>query len=203
MEFKNGDVVGRKSYNKDILFVIDRILTLSNGESFAVLKGLNKRLEVDSPLDDLEIISRDIANKEIQDIDNRLDERAEQYFQKCKRMDRSDPFIYTGKILHLDGDRKYSEKSARYYKRLGLNAIVKNIAESRQAQVVMPLLNQYNPDILVVTGHDAILKSGKNYNNLYNYRNSRHFINTVKEARKWGADSNKLVIFARSMPELL
>jgi spore coat assembly protein len=41
-----------------------------------------------------------------------------------------------------------------------------------------------------------MIKNRHNYNNIYNYRNSRHFINTVKEARKWGEDSNKLVIFA-------
>ena len=57
-------------------------------------------------------------------------------------------------------------------------------------------LKKYNPDILIVTGHDAMLKKGTNYNNIYNYRNSRHFINTVKEARRWGSSSDKLVIFA-------
>ena len=41
-----------------------------------------------------------------------------------------------------------------------------------------------------------MLKGGRYYNNLYNYRNSRHFISTVKEARKWGENSNKLAIFA-------
>lgn len=55
---------------------------------------------------------------------------------------------------------------------------------------------KYNPDILIVTGHDAMLKNGTNYNNIYNYRNSRHFINTVREARKWESNSDKLVIFA-------
>ena len=34
-----------------------------------------------------------------------------------------------GKILHLDGDKKYSYKSYKYYKRMGLNVIVKNIPE--------------------------------------------------------------------------
>jgi len=84
----------------------------------------------------------------------------------------------------------------RYYKKLGLNAIVKNIAESRQSQVVIPLLKKYNPDILVITGHDSMIKNDKNYSNIYNYRNSRHFINTVKEARKYGPPPEKLVIFA-------
>ena len=106
---------------------------------------------------------------------------------------------YTGKILHLDGDTKYSNKAKNYYTKMGLNFIVKNIAENRQAKVVVPLLNKYNPDILVITGHDNMFKKDRNYNNIYNYRNSIHFINTVKEARKWGKNSDKLVIFARRM----
>ena len=66
-----------------------------------------------------------------------------------------------GKILHLDGDRKYSVKSARYYKNIGLNAIVKNIPEAKQPVYVFRLLEQYKPDILVITGHDAMIKKRK------------------------------------------
>jgi len=85
--------------------------------------------------------------------DNRLDERAEAYLRGRKSRDTrfNSPYMYTGKILHLDGDRKYSEKAAAYYEKLGLNAVVRNIAESRQPQVIVPLLNRYKPDILVIT----------------------------------------------------
>ena len=41
-----------------------------------------------------------------------------------------------------------------------------------------------------------MLKKGMNYSNIYNYRNSANFINTVRESRKWARSSNKLVIFA-------
>ena len=42
-----------------------------------------------------------------------------------------------------------------------------------------------------------MIKSGKNYNDIYNYRNSKYFIETVKEARKYDQEkSQKLVIFA-------
>lgn len=96
----------------------------------------------------------------------------------------------------MTGDRKYMEKSIRYYKQLGLNAIVRNVPESRQPQIIRHLLERYKPDILVITGHDSMIKDGTEYNNIYNYRNSRYFIETVKEARKWESDMNKLVIFA-------
>lgn len=88
------------------------------------------------------------------------------------------------------------EKSVKYYKQLGLNAIVRNIPESRQPIMIRNLLQKYKPDILIITGHDSMIKDGSDYNNLYNYRNSRYFIETVKEARKWEKDMNKLVIFA-------
>ena len=43
----------------------------------------------------------------------------------------------------------------------------------------------------------GMIKRGINYNDIYNYRNSMHFINTVKEARRYDAEENKkTVIFA-------
>ena len=100
-------------------------------------------------------------------------------------------------ILHLDGDKKYSEKSAKYYKKVGLNAIVRNVAESKQQYVIVDLLNRYNPDVVVITGHDGMIKSGIGYNDIYNYRNSKYFINTVIQAKKWVQKSGKnLAIFA-------
>ena len=103
----------------------------------------------------------------------------------------------TGKILHLDGDKKYAEKSAKYYKKLGLHAIVKNIAECEQPNVIKSLLSMYEPDIVVITGHDKMFDKNKNYNNIYNYKNSRHFINTVLMAREWERKTgHEITIFA-------
>ena len=103
----------------------------------------------------------------------------------------------TGRILHLDGDRKYSDKSYRYYRKMGLTAIVKNIPEYKQPSMVYNLLSYYKPDILIVTGHDGMIRKGKNINDIYNYKNSKYFIKTVKEARRYEKDSGKeLVIFA-------
>lgn len=195
MKVKKGDIVGRISYGKDVFFIVDNILKTSLNNEFAILKGLNIRIMADSPTEDLELISKNevldsIKRSEI-DLEKRISQSKNEIENTFKRQK-----IYTGKILHLDGDRKYSEKSARYYNRVGLNAIVKNIAENKQPSLVIPLLSKYNPDILIITGHDAMLKNGTNFNNIYNYRNSRHFINTVNEARKWGNNSDKLVIFA-------
>lgn len=43
----------------------------------------------------------------------------------------------------------------------------------------------------------GMIKRGTNYNDIYNYRNSRYFINTVKEARRYDKEYKKdTVVFA-------
>ena len=100
-----------------------------------------------------------------------------------------------GKILHLDGDRKYSEKSYKFYKKLGLNFVVRNIPEYKQPFIIQNFLATYNPDILVITGHDSMLKKNRGFNNINNYKNSKYFIETVKQARKYHK-GDELSIFA-------
>jgi len=112
------------------------------------------------------------------------------------QMQKRNNTSHTGKILHLDGDRRYSEKTVRCYRKMGLNAIVRNIAESKQPQLVIPMLQKYQPDILVITGHDSMIRSGRNYFDIYNYRNSKYFVEAVMNARKWQNSSDRLVIFA-------
>lgn len=185
MSIKKGNIVGRKSYGKDVFFIVDNILKTRLNNEFVILKGLNIRIMADSPIDDLEVINKKDVINSIKRSDIDLEERIRLSKIKIDNTFKRQK-IYTGKILHLDGDRKYSEKSARYYSRVGLNAVVKNIAENKQSKVVIPLLNKYNPDILIITGHDAMLKNGSNYNNVYNYRNSRAFYKYCKRGKKMG-----------------
>lgn len=201
---KKGDIVGRKSYNKDIIFTVKNIIKTKRN-NIAILKGITKRIEVDSNIDDLEIIEKKDIKKNFAELDNELQKRIEKINREddnyrigiFTKDNRAQEKIITGKILHLDGDRKYSEKSCRYYRKIGLNAVVRNIPEYKQPKVVYNLLEIYNPDILVITGHDGMIKRGTGYDDIYNYRNSRHFINTVKEARRYDKDYGKnLVIFA-------
>ena len=179
MNIKKGDIVGRKSYNKDIYFIVDKIIRSSYNKQIAILKGLNIRVMADSPIDDLEAFSKEEILNSIKLIEKDVEKRIEKIKNKNNLTRQK---IYTGKILHLDGDRKYSEKSVRYYNKMGLKAVVKNIAENKQSQVVIPLLKRYNPDILIITGHDSMLKNGSNYSNIYNYRNSRTFYECCKRS---------------------
>ena len=203
---KKGDIVGRKSYGKDVIFIVKNIIKTKNSEDIAILKGMIERVEADSKISDLEFISKEEINKAIKKVEDKVKQKeiASNYqIGLITKNNRNKEKIVTGKILHLDGDRKYSQKSYAYYKKLGLNAVVKNIPEYRQPKVVYNLLEIYNPDILVITGHDGMIRRGTRYNDIYNYRNSRHFIETVKEARRYDKKNKKnLVIFARSMSKL-
>ena len=209
---KKGDIVARKSYEKDILFLVKNIIHTPS-KKIAILKGLVDRIEVDSDIEDLEIVDKQTVNKKIETFHSKMDSKITETKEKrntdeykigiLSQNSRNKEKIITGKILHLDGDRKYSQKSYYYYKKLGLNAIVKNIPEYRQPRVIYRLLQKYSPDILVITGHDGMIKKGRDYNNIYNYRNSKYFIQTVKEARKFDQETNNhLVIFARCLSKL-
>ena len=197
---KKGCIVVRKSYKKDILFKIVKVTKTKHGK-IAILHGITERIEADSPLDDLEILDTCSVNKFLDDFNKKMDIKLQDSISSrnldkfnigilSKNRDIKEKVI-TGKILHLDGDKQYSNKSYYYYRKLGLNAVVKNIPEYKQPKVVYSLLSVYNPDILVVTGHDGMIKRNVGYYDIYNYRNSKHFIETVKEARRYDAENNK------------
>ncbi len=204
-KIKKGDIVGRISYGKDILFTVKNIVKHRDGKKVAILKGLILRIEADADIEDLELIEKKQVRKHVRNLEDKCEDKV----KRCSRRNIKDEEIEdrnflgrneenkNGKILHLDGDKRYTDKSIKYYRKLGLEAIVRNVAENRQEYVVMDLLNRYNPDILVITGHDGMIKNGTGYNDIYNYRNSKYFINTVKEAKKWVNKTGKdLVIFA-------
>lgn len=203
-KIRKGTIVSRNSYNNDILFIVTKIIKLSNGKKIVLLKGLTERIEADSYIEDLSLVKKEMIENNLRSFDTKLEERISinkiinsKEKSLIKKDHRNTEKIITGKILHLDGDRKYSQKSLRYYREMGLNAIVKNIPESKQPKVVYNLLKYYSPDILVITGHDGMIKKESGYNDIYNYRNSRYFIRTVKEARRYDKETNKnLVIFA-------
>ena len=157
-DIKKGDIVARKSHNKDIIFVVDLVIN----NQIAILSGITTRLKADSDLEDLEKVDKEqVINtykKMVGRLDGKINKRPKMQYGLLKR---SNKITYTGRILHLDGDKRYSEKSNMYYKKMGLTAIVKNISESKQVVMANELISRYNPDIVVITGHDRYDKVGK------------------------------------------
>ena len=148
-EIKKGDIVSRNSYGNDIIFSVKRIIKLANKKEVAILKGIDVRVEADAPLEDLKILSKEEQIKREKELEERILYKIER--ERVFKENRRKEVVYTGRILHLDGDKRYSEKSTMYYKKMGLNATVRNIPENKQPKVVYRLLQIYNPDILVIT----------------------------------------------------
>lgn len=150
MEIKKGDIVGRISYGKDILFYVDRIIKTKTGKDYAILRGVQFRIEADAEVEDLEKMEKEKVETSMRGIETKIKKRIEKstkdIFVKKTRNQATNALI-----LHLDGDKKYAQKSVKYYNKLGLNAIVKNIAENRQPQMIGNLIKRYEPDIVVIT----------------------------------------------------
>ncbi|ONI47383.1 sporulation peptidase YabG [Candidatus Epulonipiscioides saccharophilum] len=187
---KVGDYVLRKSYGKDILFKIEAIDKYQN----VILKGVTYRILADADIKDLVPAGglRSIPNE--RDTIDLIENNVSKVQEEHKKLD-TQRMRKIGKVLHIDGDAFYLNVCLKYYESLGVQAIGENVAETVQSQKVKSLIEKYNPDILVLTGHDALQKGG-NSDDLASYKNSRYYIEATKEARKIRPTSEQLVIFA-------
>lgn len=201
--FSVGDIVGRKSYGMDILF---KIIEIDEKKEIAVLKGVDMRLLADSNLSDLALpepvmvqIYRsrsDQAQKEcIRKIYRRRSLEREQLRGKSGRAPE-EFFELPGKILHLDGDGDYLQECLKAYTSLNLEAHGYFVPEKDQPDKIWNYLHKHRPDILVLTGHDAYIKSEGNYQDLKSYRTSRYFVEATRKARQYDPGKDDLVIFA-------
>lgn len=179
MDLKKGDMVTRISYNNDTVFKI-----LNIEDNMCYLKGENVRLYADSPIEDLVKYKRQPEDDFESDIDN------------PDLLDRNEYFYLPAKILHCDGDSDYLNRCLNYYKKNKLKAIGKVINENELPIKIHKLLKEYEPDILIVTGHDAYFKKKGPKQDLNNYKNSKYFCEAVKVARKYEKNHDKLVIIA-------
>jgi len=84
----------------------------------------------------------------------------------------------------------------KYYETLGIRAIGEHVIESEQPKKIKALIEQHNPDVLVLTGHDALNKNYKSLNDLREYKNSAYFVEGVMKARSLRPTTEQLVIFA-------
>ena len=101
-----------------------------------------------------------------------------------------------GKILHIDGDSEYLNVCLKVYKQLSLDVVGKTVPENEQPVQSLELVKKIRPDIVVITGHDAVSKETKDYMDLNSYRNSRYFVQAVTELRNYESNYDDLVIFA-------
>lgn len=203
---KPGDVVARRSYGGDVYFKVTGVSVNLQGQEVASLKGLNVRLIADALLNDLELMgSREvyeyskhftrITHDRVRKLVNsRWKNRGSVKEEKTKRF--GEFFEVPGRVLHLDGDEEYLEECLKTYRQLNINAKGLCYAEDEQPKVILQVLRENPTDILVLTGHDGLIKGCKDFSKLESYRSSRYFVESVAKARTFEPNRDSLVIFA-------
>ena len=165
--FKINDYVTRNSYNNDIIF---RIIDIKEE---VILEGLEKRLIATAPSSDLSLVLDEEIKLYEKNSYNRIKGITKLYRHKMHM---------TGKILHIDSDEKYLNKCLKLYEQLSLPAYGVYMSEELIKDYVLELIDKLNPDIVIITGHDAYNKKG--IKDLGNYRNTTDYVEAVKQIRK-------------------
>lgn len=204
---KPGDLVARHSYGLDIVFLVERV---DETNQVVVLKGHDVRLLADAPLQDVTLIDPQEMNQYGKSHRQQEEESLQLIYQQRRLQNEKNNWLLTGryrnvsqyfempgKVLHVDGDAKYLQKCLEFYRELNIPVEGFHVPEPEMPQQVANLLPRVNPDILVITGHDGILKSRKDYlEELSSYRNSANFVKAVQVARQYERNRDVLTIIA-------
>lgn len=143
-------------------------------------------------------------DEEIKSIKLLINEKLKKLYKKQKnylnlRYGKELPLFKTHEVTYqrsADGDEDYLERCINFYRDLNVKAYGITLKESEIYKYLDKYLNEYNPDILVITGHDAYYRKRDDISNINNYQNSKNFIQAVKVARKYEKDQNKLIIIS-------
>ncbi|TVY06810.1 sporulation peptidase YabG [Paenibacillus cremeus] len=209
---KQGDLVTRRSYGGDVVFKIQDI----QQQQVAVLRGVELRLLADAPLLDLDTVpqldpfqsmgtthpkwveSMRRTTLAAQDVSTGAGETPPTANDKSKPKPRPAYFDLPGKVLHLDGDPAYLRKCMSLYGELRVPAEGYYVSEANMAEALYRLLPQTRPDIVVITGHDGILKNRPtgDITQLSSYKNSHNFVDAVRVARQYEKNRDNLTVVA-------
>ncbi|MFD1778962.1 sporulation peptidase YabG [Fredinandcohnia salidurans] len=205
MEIKVGDIVARKSYQFDLLFKVTEI----THDQTVYLFGEEVRLIADAPYDDLVLVDENERQKRQRTDREKVDHSYRLFRQDYQLIRQKNEYHATGgysndteffqipgRVLHIDGDPNYLKKCLALYEKIGVPVYGVHCHEKEMPDRIDELLDKYRPDILVITGHDAYSKSKGKVTELKAYRHSRHFAQTVRQARKRVPHLDQLVIFA-------
>lgn len=182
--FNEKELVCIKDESNPIIYIIEKI---ENKKCY--LKGLNYRVYKITNIENLEIISEELKNKE--------EYICKQYCSNLKRNIKErnkNTFLY-GRILHIDGDKEYLDNCLSLYHDLNIPAEGIYIKEKEIKNEIERYMLEITPDIIVITGHDFY--NGQGLKNLDNYENTVYFVEAIRVIRKYfDSDSVPIVVGA-------
>lgn len=202
-KIKINDYVKRKSYGGDVKFKVIHI-SQNQDKAQCLLKGMNVRLMADCTIDDLELLQPEEILEERHNnilLTRQVLKRIEEDRNKRINFLRNNgvmQYYYQipGKVLHLDGDEDYLEKCINAYKMLDVPVFGMYVREKELPEKAIDLIKAYSPDIVVLTGHDALKKNIQDYEDISSYKTSKYFVDAVRNIRSLEPSRDSLVIIA-------
>lgn len=140
-----------------------------------------------------------IEDEKLKYIRNKLNKNFKKYLlnnYEKKRVKYKLPLKNTELVTYqtsADSDKEYLNRCLTFYKKNLIRAYGVYSNERDLPNEIGNYLRKYNPDILVITGHDAYYRKRKGKSK---YKNTENFILSVKEARKYEPSHDKLIIIA-------
>ena len=162
-------------FNNDSIKCIYRIEKKEENTLF--IKGVNHRINRIVSVDEVQKASLSFIEKE-KEYTKKILFKTKNIFVRNDKVKKYLP----GKILHIDGDKEYLDKCKELYDEAKLYSLPICIKEDEVERKLENILDKFNPDIIVITGHD--LFQGDDPKNLLQYKNTKYFMNAVKKIRK-------------------
>lgn len=154
---------------------------------YILLKGYTHRIIRKTNIDNIEVASTDLIEKE-----TKLSKR----YLSLNNNIRNNKLLF-GTVLHIDGDKDYLESCLSFYKKMDIYTWGIYIKEKEIKDKIIDILNELTPDIVVITGHDAF--NGKDKKDICNYENSQTYIDIVRKIRtKYHKDELVVIVGACS-----
>lgn len=202
-KIKINDYVKRKSYGGDVKFKVIHI-SQNQDKAQCLLKGMNVRLMADCTIDDLELLQPEEILEERHNnilLTRQVLKRIEEDRNKRINFLRNNGVMQNyyqipGKVLHLDGDEDYLEKCINAYKMLDVPVFGMYVREKELPEKAIDLIKAYSPDIVVLTGHDALKKNIQDYEDISSYKTSKYFVDAVRNIRSLEPSRDSMVIIA-------
>ena len=159
-----------KEDTKKIIYVVEKIF-----EDKVYISGLNYRIRRIVKPEDLILATE----KQIEEENKQTEEY---YLSVANITHRNNKSYLLGRVLHIDGDKKYLDKCLELYKAIGVYANGYETDEKSMALKVKDLLLALNPEYFAITGHDVY--NNKGTKDLNNYTNTTNYIEAVKKQDK-------------------
>lgn len=161
------EIVVNKNDDNKILYKITEEF-----ENKCLLCGVNYRIKIEVEKNNIKKASENIIKKE--------NKQNESYYIRYNERSKSHKCLL-GTVLHIDTDEEYLKKCVSLYTSVGVYVYPMLCKEEKMAKDIANEKLKFNPDVIVLTGHDYFY--GEDIKDINNYMNSKYFVDAVLSAR--------------------